>query len=234
MADPTAVFVGLVRDISSAQLGSVREFIYSTVRLFSDWRCYLYENDSDDHSRWLLNRWEHVDQHVTVGYHKHGHPRWPAKRDRERANAMASYRAACQNWVRQNYSNFDYVVVFDTDLQKWGDISESLAKPEWDVATSLGVEQRGKHCTEYDVWAMRAYGSWEPLAPGPRWLHEVSPEPFRRNSSFGGLAVYKMAAYLAGNYQHRPGDCEHVGFHQSMAEKGFDKLLVVPRQICLR
>lgn len=41
-------------------------------------------------------------------------------------------------------------------------------------------------------------------------------------SCFGGLGLYRMAAFLSAEYGG--GDCEHVVFHQRLRRSGFDRL----------
>src|SRR5690606_25877940 len=113
----------------------------------------------------------------------------------------------------------------DTDLVG-GWCFEGLANtfghlPNWDVVGSNGIIYRRdkwqwNKCFQYDAWAFRHRGEDRALT-----TREVNRMAWRRgeqlvpvNSVFGGLAVYRMEAFLSGQYSG--DDCEHVTFHRSL------------------
>jgi hypothetical protein len=50
-------------------------------------------------------------------------------------------------------------------------------------------------------------------------------------SAFSGFALYKTKSIVDALY--KPGVCEHVGFHQMMAEKGNGRIFINPSMIVL-
>lgn len=56
-----------------------------------------------------------------------------------------------------------------------------------------------------------------------------SEEPIPVQSAFGGVAIYSGRAFLSGKYEFNDKDeCEHVGFHRHLTEKGF-RICIDPR-----
>jgi hypothetical protein len=158
---------------------------------------------------------------------------------------MAGYRNQCQELVRRHAPDADYVIIVDLDA--WGGWSthgvingigwhERLADAGCMASTSLfkhaayRIGQEAVWC-HYDNWAYRCYG-WAPRM-GPWftfWLPPPGHPPLEVNSAFGGLGIYKTAAYLASEYSGE--DCEHVPFHARMKEKGWSVFLN-PSQRCV-
>jgi hypothetical protein len=158
---------------------------------------------------------------------------------------MAGYRNQCQELARRHAPDADYVIIVDLDA--WGGWSthgvingigwhERLPDAGCMASTSLfrhsayRIGQEAVWC-HYDNWAYRCYG-WAPRL-GPWftfWLPPPGHPPLEVNSAFGGLGIYKTAAYLASEYSGE--DCEHVPFHARMKEKGWSVFLN-PSQRCV-
>jgi len=162
---------------------------------------------------------------------------------------IASARTRLQEFVKENREKFDYVVMMDID-----GVNRSLNEKavmscwefsDWDVVTA------NQPFRYYDIWALRAKG-W---VNGDIWkaLEILNPEasnrdrqkhlkkyyrsisrkkkPIRVQSAFGGLAIYKTEAFLAGMYSglDETGKeiCEHVVFHEEITRQGH-KIFIVP------
>src|SRR4029079_17831800 len=94
-------------------------------------------------------------------------------------------------------------------------IANTFSWHDWDVVGSNGIRRHTlggdvDFPRQYDAWAYRTHGDWT-----PRTSMEVNQLQFFRGedlvpvySCFGGLAVYSMPAYLAGEY-HGSGS-QHV------------------------
>jgi hypothetical protein len=54
----------------------------------------------------------------------------------------------------------------------------------------------------------------------------VGSPPVHVVSAFGGMCIYDTYAYLKGTYDG--ADCEHVGFHRTMAERTGLRLYLDP------
>lgn len=157
---------------------------------------------------------------------------------------IASARSSVQNWIKNQSKNFDYVVMADIDgVNK--DLTRSAVEScwlsdDWDVVTA---SQTFRY---YDLWALRAKNwcendCWEEyeelralygdkrarkmaVSSKMKGLPRSSPW-VEVESAFGGLAIYKTKAFLAGAYSGTDPEgreiCEHVPFHQDMKTHGY-------------
>ena len=148
-----------------------------------------------------------------------------------RTVALAEYRTACQEWVRQHCADSTYTLVIDWDA--WGGWSHAgVMHGVGSLATmtdaygmaSVSLMEYGptKSWLHYDAWALRLNSSWDDYTAGiggwkHSWVPAVGSPPIPVCSAFGGLAIYDTQAYLAGTYDG--SDCEHVGFHRTIAER---------------
>jgi hypothetical protein len=225
--------VGLARDIVGILPTSIGR-IKDTVRHFAGWKAIVLENDSTDGTKDILRQWAMDDpEHVIVELLDNGKPHLHGF-EPARTEAMAQYRNRCRELVRQHYPEADYVLVVDLDA--WGGWSlhglingigwhERMPKAGCMASTSMfkhfGSMIDGKRpWCHYDGWAFRWLG-WSPRM-GPWftfWLPPPGCPPIEVNSAFGGLGIYKTAAYLEAEYSGE--DCEHVPFHRRMQEKGW-------------
>jgi hypothetical protein len=229
MADARAVLCGLVRD-AEAHLPRVTPQIEALGAGFADHRIFLFENDSEDETAAVLERWARAEPRVSFASERLGRPRHPSTRSEARRADMAEYRARCQRAVLERFGDFDYVVLLDTDLVGYDAVglAQALGWDGWDVLAAKGVSHlRGRFlCPD----ACDPDGA----APALR-VHAIVPPrgaPLRPVlSCFGGLALYRMEAYRAGRYGGH--DCEHVTFHESLRERGFDRIFMDPSLLTL-
>lgn len=200
------------------------QHVENTGKKFRDFRGYIFENDSADGTKDYLADlklpW------LTVESQDNGRPHLNYTKTSDRTVALAEYRNRCREWVAENYSEADLVVVFDTDC--WGGFSTDgilntvsyLEEPAYQRATGMAsyswcvwgppVWPEPVVC-QYDAWAFRL-NYWREHQD-MRWFHfwhpVVGSPPVKCNSAFGQLAVYRTRNYLRGVYEG--GDCEHVG-----------------------
>jgi glycosyltransferase involved in cell wall biosynthesis len=168
----------------------------------------------------------------------------------ERIAARTERIAHCRNRYLEElrsdarYASVDYVMVADLDGVNNDLRPEAVAtcwstKEPWDIVTA---NQRDAY---YDIWALR-HPDWCPvdchdqysrlrgIFGHPRALAiaihsrmaRLSPHAawIEVDSAFGGLAIYRRDALLAGNYSGVEGGhsiCEHVPLHSQLRAKGF-------------
>lgn len=240
MAQRSVVICGLVRD-----LGGLADLLTARLdqlgSLFADFRVVLYENDSRDDTADRLQCWAAREPRAELLSEKRGDPVNPGTRCLARAERMAVYRNRCHAHVRQHHAHCDDVIVADTDLAEgwsYDGIANTFGHQNWDGVGSNGIIYRRRRwqpnaMLQYDAWAFRQRGSDAPLA-----CRSVNQMTFRRgeplvpvNSCFGGLAVYRMAAFLSASYSGE--DTEHVPFHRRMRAAGCGNLFLNPSQIAL-
>lgn len=192
---------------------------------------FVYENDSTDSTGDILkkNEIESVCENLNT----------EDIRDRSftRTYRLAEYRNKCVDWVKNNHSDSDYVIVLDLDADLGFSVNGIYNSIGWlnhiDNAGGMGSYSlllNANSFVHYDSFAVRL-NDWKPseeLDHNNKWFREWHPivgsEPVPFYSCFGGLAVYKRNAFLYGRYNGELGS-EHVEFHQSIKENGWDMYL---------
>lgn len=221
----------------------------NTLRLVSEmapmWRdmaFYAYENDSTDGTAEALDEFAAGRRWVTV---EHGELGGEDARGFEpgRTERLAKCRSKCQQWVRDFAADAGYVAVLDTDphggfsraglMNSLGWFCELAGRggralePGGMASVSLYVRLKEGQASvaHYDAWAARC-NTYEDRRDH-NWFHLFMPPagtpPIPMYSAFGGMALYTRSAFLAGRYEG--GDCEHVAFHRSMRQAGYQLFL---------
>lgn len=240
MARQRVVIVGLARDLAWILPLTIRR-LWRLGDMFADVRFVVFENDSTDDTRSILSRWSQADQRVILAHDQANAPVNPAKRCLARAARMAEYRHRCQQLVIDECGDFDSVIVADLDMvHGWSlhGIANTFGQPDWDFVGSNGLIYRRRglqwhSLAHYDSWALRFDDDYTPLATSVvgklAWSRGEPLVPV--TSCFGGLGIYSMEAYATGTYDGL--DCEHIGFHRTMANQGLKRLFLNPSQIVL-
>jgi hypothetical protein len=151
---------------------------------------------------------------------------------------MAYYRNRCRQCVLTDFADRQFVLVVDMDLAggwSYDGVANSFGHDGWDFIGSNSISFAAlDELTSYeyvDAFAYRAVGQSR-LSAAAHALKFHRGEPLVRVwSCFGGLGVYRMDCFKAAAYAGH--DCEHVTFHQSLRERGFDRLFLNPSQIVL-
>jgi hypothetical protein len=238
MQTQRVVIAGLARNIADI-LPATRARIERLAENFSDHRILIYENDSTDSTAADLSRWAEEDSRMHLLSESLGHPVNRPERCLKRAERMARYRQNCQDEILNRWSDFDQVILIDTDLVggwSYDGIAHSYGYNTWDFVGSCGIIYKRlglslNHPAHYDAWAYREDANFTPLSA--RYINRLK---FRRGdpmlplySCFGGLGLYNMPAYQSGRYDG--DDIEHVGFHRTMRERGFGQSFMNPSQV---
>ena len=233
MARSRVVITGLARNLA-AVLPTTIARIERLARLFADHRVVVYENDSTDATKLLLQHWAASDPRVHITLENHHDPRNPSTRCLARAERMARYRARCQEAVLDAAGEFDATLVLDLDVTggfSLDGVANSFGQDGWDFIGSNGLVFRRHGVTvnalrQYDMWALR-------FDPGMTAIPTVlaAAVDVAVTCCFGGLGIYRMEAFRKGSYG--PSDCEHVTFHKSLIEAGHGRLFLNPSQILI-
>lgn len=199
------------------------------------WRLHVETNDNTDGTDQVLADFCSRRREASFTSQRLGREQFTAEFAGRRTEALAEYRTACQAWVRDCSPVAKLVVVIDFD--QWGGWSHSGflhgVGALWETHAAYGMasvsllEWRDPATNQtawlhYDAWALRLNSTWDDYTAGQggwkhQWLPPVGSPPIPVVSAFGGMAIYRTAAYLAGTYDGT--DCEHVGFHESIAKK---------------
>jgi hypothetical protein len=204
------------------------------------WRLHVETNDNTDDTESVLKRFCGDNPQATFHAQTLDRQQFSAEFAGPRTIALAEYRTACQEWVRQHCADCNYTLVIDWDA--WGGWSHAgvmhgvgLLSTMTDAygMASVSVMEHGpsKAWLHYDAWALRLNSSWDDYTAGVggwkhHWLPAVGSPPVPVCSAFGGLAIYETQAYLAGTYDG--ADCEHVGFHETITQRTGHRLYLDP------
>lgn len=239
MAQRRLVICGLCRDVRHF----LPRFAARVERLggqFKDYRVVLYENDSHDSTLEFLQDWQRANSRVHVLTETLGNIRYPQVRSSERAIKMAEYRNRCQRFAVDHYGDFDDVLITDTDLAggwSYDGLANTFGHDDWDFVGSYGLIRRNRgqlsDLLQFDAWAFRAVGH-----PQPHSNIEINSMVFERGepllpvlSCFGGMAVYRMQAWMSAEYGGP--DTEHAVLHDRMRRQGYGRMFLNPSQIAL-
>ena len=255
LAGSKIAFVGLARNCGGPLAANLAR-LEQLVKQCKSWSLHIESNDCDDDTVDVLASFCRKHREATFHYGILGRQQFSAEFAGPRTIALAEYRDACQRWVRSCAADADYVIAIDWDQWggwshagalngigwlielpgAYGMASVSLAEHP---TMSIGEDRQptlGKGWTHYDAWALRGVGQaecyWDDYTAGVggwkhQWIPPVGSPPVLVSSAFGGFAIYRNEAYLAGTYDGTR-DCEHVPFHKSVAKATGQHLYLCP------
>jgi hypothetical protein len=255
LADSEIAIVGLARSCEP-QLQANLERVLRLGEFCRSWKLHVETNDNEDNTDQVLADFCSQHRQATFTSQRLGRQHFSTEFAGPRTQALAQYRTACQQWVRENASEADYVVVIDLDA--WGGWSNRgllngigwiSRMPHASGMASVSLFQHPAYKTNaagdmqmiaawlhYDCWALRLNSYWDDYTNGVggwkhQWLPPVGSPPVPVCSAMGGLTIYRTAAYLSGTYDG--SDCEHVKFHESIAAATGQGLYLNPSQRCV-
>ena len=248
--DSEVAFVGLARNCApwlEQNLARLEQLAAGCRR----WRLHIETNDNTDDTDQVLVNFCAAFPQATFTSQRLDRQQFSAEFAGPRTEALAEYRTACQRWVRENASQADLVVVIDWD--SWGGWSHAgvmhgvgalqMTPDAYGMAgvaliqhpvMAIGEDRQPKLVADfvnYDAWAYRLNSYWDDYTAGlGGWKHQhippVGSPPLQVCSAFGGMAIYDTHAYLKGVYDG--SDCEHVGFHRTIAKRTGQNLYLDP------
>lgn len=244
-------FIGLARNCGEALESNLARLV-TLGECCGSWTLHIESNDCDDNTLDVLHAFASHYSQATYHYSVLGRKQYSTEFAGPRTIALAEYRHACQRWVRACASDADYVCIIDWDawggwwhegvfngvgwlieLQgAYGMASVSLLETPQMHMGDDGKPFVGSGWAHYDAWALRLNSAWDDYTNGEggwkhQWLPPVGSPPVRVCSAFGGMTIYRTAAYLKGTYDG-VRDCEHVPFHSSIATATGQALYLCP------
>lgn len=202
---------GICKDVEKAVPNTIRSVSELSAQ-FLDYRVIIYENNSKDNTKHLLQSWAKKDSHVifiSEDIPKKKLAKAFAMKIFNRSEALARARNIVLDEIMQKkYEDFKYVIWADLDfLEPWdvAHIVESIEQPEqdWDAILANGA---------YDLFALRdpEFPIGFELLGKKFWhrLHELRSRfslnptgPWRKvYSAFGGLGIYKRSSIQGCRY----------------------------------
>lgn len=196
----------------------------------SELRLVLFENDSSDGTRRVLEEWARGRDFVTIV-------------GRKNMRGIRTERLAeCRNTILHHAvrDHADYLVMVDSDYTQHIDTASlvrALVNPSKFTAQFANSEPY-----HYDVWALRhsSYANGDVWRGGTfaffsRWPFSIprGSQPVAVRSAFNGIGVYRMAevrradCQYVGRYPDGYPICEHVPFHECLRTRIPNATLVI-------
>jgi glycosyltransferase involved in cell wall biosynthesis len=224
---------------------TINNVISSLVQLGNnakDYKIIFFENDSSDNTVELINNWISNNPNISLLTETYNKPQYGQVQDIERTILLAEYRNKLKYYIQENYSDYDFVIVTDSDFQNFSldgvynsfgwlfnDQNIGAMCGNSFQYKRLSVSDSDMSLWNYDSWAYR--GSWwnnlqthksakisyDPMVWFGLQVLPVGSYPFRINSGFGGMTIYRTKFYLSADYSGE--DCEHVMFHYNLKQK---------------
>lgn len=250
------VVCGIVRDAENGLMRNIpviRQFL-SQCR---DYRVFIYENDSKDHTKQLLQKWHQTDpQRIHVSINDYfTYKCIPVKAlnnvnpffSKERIDKMATLRNKYMEYVDEQGWSADYLMVVDLDVACLfldGILSSFQKEREWDAVTAFGYSTSPQLRRRYhDSYALTLWNE-QKLPQNEESIIKNSydfgnmkadDEWIRIASGFGGLAIYRFEAVKGLRYHvvdnadsHVEVKCEHFSIYEQMIKNGYDRIYINP------
>lgn len=228
---------------------------------FKDFKVFVYENDSKDNTKKLLEKWCKSDPtHVFISLNKTNNavrtiPSVSESGDvnpfysRKRIEKMANLRNAYMEFIDAEGWKADYLMVVDLDVAwiRADNILSSFEKDNWDAVTAYGYSLSPKLKWRYhDSYALTELGdeNYPQTENKIKMLSEkyaklsTYDKWIRVYSAFGGLAIYRFECVkglrydtLGNNDKRVEVKCEHFSIYRKMAERGFYKVYINPKMV---
>lgn len=237
MGKHKTVFCAICRD-NALQIPVMIKYIEFIGSFFQEYSVIIFENDSTDGTKKLLQEWKKRNDRVNIIFEDF--------KIKKRPNIK--FLADCRNRYIQElhqakYSYFDMCIFLDMDMGYGIDIRgimDSFAKIDiWDGVFANGIFTKSGRM--YDAFAFR--NTEFPFVPG------MTPGYWKKNvfeiqkiyppgsslvpvdSAFGGVGIYKRSAIHDCLYDAPGQDCEHVDFHRQAREKNYARLFMNPSMV---
>ena len=259
MKNFNVIFAGCARNVEKC-IKTNLDHINACGAKFKSFQLIIYENDSTDNTRTILNEAKKDNYHY-IFEDNVTEPARTVRLAHGRNQIIAKMREL------DTYGVYHYLIMMDLDnINSSGSFIDSIETcfdyetDDWDVLTA---NQTGGY---YDLWALR----YSEIIDGDFWKDKYYKEEIEEtqriiivpqlilpqdtlievDSAFGGIAIYKISsipedAKYVGKYpDDKPYDhvcpikdisdynqkCEHVDFHESIRNHG-GKIFVNPNFI---
>ncbi len=159
--------------------------------------------------------------------------------------AYARNRIVTEVKDNPRYAKVDFIAMADLDGINRHISAQSIAQC-WEVAEEWDVITANQANTYYDVWTLR-HPDWSPgdclvqmhklepivgklaaqnLAVQAKQVHlSTNQGMIEVDSAFGGLGIYRRAAFLAGRYSgvnaEEQEESDHIAFHADLRKQGY-------------
>lgn len=259
LKDSTVIICSIVRDAEHGLKVNI-PVIDAICSHFKDYRIVIYENDSKDRTKLLLNKWAEKDKkRIRVLLNNSDASKTiPAKSNvtcnpffsRKRITRMVNLRNQYMEYIEKQKWHSDYIIVVDLDVAHLyvDPIIEAMGvNRDWNVLTAFGYSLSPYFKRRYhDGYALTKLSD-EKIPQTEDMIYSASKILGNLNSSddwlkvysaFGGLAIYKYNVIYGLRYKVLVNDdpqvevrCEHFSICKQIHERGYGNIYVVPSMI---
>lgn len=257
--DRSVIICSIVRNAEKGLRRNIPE-IKRLCRSFMDYKVFIYENDSTDKTKQLLQDWSDSDiDNVFVSLNNNSPestipsasvvPGVNPFYSRRRIEKMANIRNTYMQFIQDKGWKADFLIVVDLDVAKISadNILTSFERDGWDAVTAFGYSTSPKLRRRYhDTYALTEL--CDEKAPQTEYKIKLLAEKYanltvedtwvRVFSAFGGLAIYRFKCIDGLRYKvinnadaRVEVRCEHYSIYEQMREKGFDKVFINPAMV---
>ena len=254
--DRTIIICSIVRNAEKGLKRNIPE-IKRLCQMFKGYKVFVYENDSTDKTKQLLQGWHDSDpDNVFISLNDtSAQPTIPPASDvpginpfysHKRIDKMAMLRNTYMQFVDDMGWSADYLVVVDLDVAKISadNIVSSFVREDWDAVTAFGYSTSPKLKRRYhDTYALTEFGDEENpqteekiIKNSEKYANLNDGNPWVRVfSAFGGLAIYRFESIKGVRYEALKNNdprvqvkCEHYSIYYQMKRRGFDRVYINP------
>lgn len=256
LSDKTIVICSIVRNAAKGLQRNI-PVINKLCGLFKDSRIVVFENDSVDRTKRILQKWHLSDpERIHVFMDDYGKPTIPSASEVTcnrffsfiRIQNMARFRNQYLDYIEQQGWNPTYLLVVDLDVSRIsfeGILSSFEAEMEWDAVTAFGYSMSPSLKRRYhDVYILVKNG--EESIPQTEESIARKADEFMMfygkkawvpvYSAFGGLAIYKYDKVKGIRYSAIPNDDgrvqsrgEHFSLYKQMNQRGPVRVYINPQ-----
>jgi hypothetical protein len=209
------VIGGICKNVDSTIERTLQKIV-ETGGLFSNFKAVIYENNSTDGTKYILNKYRGNHQFIIISedyspdelLQRTFFMTWDGKPCRIELLSLARNRFI-DEIQRHNLQDWDYLMIIDLDLCDWdlNGIIDSFHCGYWDCVAANCIMPDGRY---RDAYAYR--DKQYPFGPellGGYWWDTLCPQIQRVLpndglipvfSTFGGLAIYRMASVKGCKY----------------------------------
>jgi glycosyltransferase involved in cell wall biosynthesis len=226
------------------------QLLLETGSYYQDHRIVIFENDSTDRSREIIKDWSKRNSKIDLIDCEVPNCRYNKKREnglsRNRQDNMVFYRNKCLAYIKQKYSDYDYLLLVDFDMVGYYSIEgliHSMSFDNWDAIFVNGrtpyVLLSGLVSHMYDSLSFVDHSediktryqtisnSFTQFISSMKMMFISGKQLYKVKSAFNGSGLYRMSSILPFEYV-KDWSCEHIGLHYQMIDKGYDKLYINP------
>lgn len=255
LKDESVIICGIVRDAEYGLKNNI-PVISKLCRLFKNYQVVVYENNSLDNTKNILQKWmesdkDHIhciiDDYKIVKSHVGREVVVNPFFSSERITKMATLRNLYLEYIDEEGWNADYLIVVDLDVAQLyieGIVNSLNRKEKWDALLAYGYSTSPKLKRRYhDSYALIENGMID--VPQTEFSIKENSERYAKlckghnllpvYSGFGGLSIYRFGALKSLRYEVIENNdprvevhCEHYGLLKQMHEHGYNKIFINP------